>query len=169
MGVRVHVRRIGRRIAWALAACAVAAACDRIRDRWKPNTFEAEYIAAEEYRHLALLHVTVGEGRSARELRGSDFTTAGYGTPHSELLEVPSSGQLPIRVALVSAAGDTLASARLEFVLRPAHTYWVTVRAGGARPTGMCIGRVTAAPISPGKAGDSLFVTGGGMPRGAMC
>lgn len=133
-----------------------------------PSTLEAFYAGTGAYADRALLRVVVGAGPRARELLGQNFTPVRDGTARSGALEVPGSGELPVRVALVGATGDTLATARVVLTLHPNWSYDIMAQAGGRRREGMCVGRITAVPIRADGA-DTLFVIAGGLPKGAMC
>jgi hypothetical protein len=132
------------------------------------STFEAFYSGTGSYSNQTLLRMVVGAGSSARELLGRNFTPIREGMSRSGPLEIPGSGELPLRVALVGATGDTLATVRVMLTLHPNWNYGVMAQAGGRRLEGMCIGRVTAAPIRPDGT-DTLFVMADGLPKGAMC
>ena len=154
----------------AFLSCVMSSACWQSQESEPPNTLELTYSGVGAYRDPRLLHVVLDEGPNGRHLSGGEFTTTRYLTPHSQMLEVPSTGLLPLRVLLVSLSGDTLASARIALPLRPAHRYGLSVRAGGPRPEGICVGKITAVPIVRGDvATETLFVSTAGLPRDAMC
>lgn len=160
---------------WLLAVALVALACTPAQKPVvseappvAPSTLETLYSGTGNYTDRALLRMIVGVGPGARELLGRDFTPTGDGMSHSVVLEVPGSGELPVRVALVGATGDTLATARVVLALHSNWSYGIMTQAGGRRLEGMCVGRVTAVPIRPDGV-DTLFVMSGGLPKGAMC
>lgn len=139
------------------------------------GTFIAFYgsQSGEQFAYLPLVRISLGTGAAARELSGRDVSDPALGAPHTELLEVPATGVLPVRVALVTAAGDTLASTQVTYDLRPSYHHSVTVRVAPRRLSGVglvCAGKTTALPLpSMGGAADSLFVSTHSMPAGAIC
>ncbi|MCU0635299.1 MAG: hypothetical protein MUE41_10550 [Gemmatimonadaceae bacterium] len=123
-------------------------------------------------RDAALYRVELTAGTRTHRLVGSSFTTTRYGTPHSERLPLPDAGDLRIRVAVVTAAGDTLSEVRASLTLLAEHRYGVNIRVGGSRPIGACVGTVMQAPLrQPGTpaAAETLWVAYAGLPRGAIC
>ena len=79
----------------------------------------------------------------------------------------PRYGERPIHAVLLSPAGDTLASTAFTQRFRRGHRHWVAAVVGGGRPVGSCIGGLTVAPLRGGA--DTLFVTYGSLPDGAVC
>jgi hypothetical protein len=91
-----------------------------------------------------------GFAESRKEVRGSRY------------------GDVPIRATLLTAAGDTLASVAFDQRFELDHAHWVVARVGQRRPIGHCIGTLTVAPLR-GASSDTLFVTYGRIPDGAIC
>lgn len=84
----------------------------------------------------------------------------------------PQYGDVPVSVALLTTAGDTLAAVRLVQGYQRGYDHWLVATVGTDRPRGMCIGEIVAMPLRPaGSAagGDSLFVDYGRIPKGAIC
>ena len=80
----------------------------------------------------------------------------------------PRYGDVPVRAVLLTAAGDTLASVAFTQRFQRDHAHWVVARVGRNRPIGHCIGTLTVAPLL-GASSDTLFVTYGSIPDGAIC
>ena len=83
-------------------------------------------------------------------------------------LRAPGFGTQLVEVALVGAAGDTLAAATFPQDFQRHSQHWVTGLVGPRRPIGACVGSVAIAPVRGG-ANDTLFVMYGGLPDGAFC
>jgi hypothetical protein len=79
----------------------------------------------------------------------------------------PRYGEVPVRVALLAAAGDTLGSAAFSQLFQRDHAHWVVALVGMLRPRGHCIGELAVIPVR-GTA-DTLFVMYGSIPEGAVC
>ena len=77
-------------------------------------------------------------------------------------------GDVPVRATLLTTAGDTLASVAFDQQFERDHAHWVVARVGRIRPIGHCIGTLMLAPL-PGASSDTLFVTYGSIPEGAIC
>lgn len=131
------------------------------------------------YRDSSLVRVTLGEGRNARQIEGRRFRSGqdsvnGYDpTPHLGPIPVATHGTLPIRVDLVSSAGDTLSTLHASLQLQPRYDYGITIFAGySRRPETMCTVETYAAPMRNGlrsRAADSMFVLISGLPVDAVC
>jgi hypothetical protein len=136
------------------------------------NTFEVLYAGREPF-VPALLTVDVHWRGGGTHLEGASFTTKRYGTPHSELLDVPSDGPLEVQAQLVSARGDTLAQVAGTLRLEADFTYGAGIDASPEAPVGVCVSIADRAPLrDPGSGeltGDTLFLTLGGLPRGSIC
>jgi len=168
-------------VAWsiALAACGGPNRGERTSGSRAPDTpragattFEASYHGSGVYADLSLVRIVVGERPVLRRLAERDFTTAVYGTPHSGRFEVPGRGTLPVQVALVTAAGDTLAAARVVFQLEPDYRFGLGLVTGRERPIGPCAGSALAVPIRGSdarRAADTLFIMHSALPNGAVC
>ena len=83
-------------------------------------------------------------------------------------VRAPRYGDVPVRATLLTAAGDTLASVAFGQSFRRDHAHWVLAHVGRRRPIGHCIGTLLVAPLR-GADSDTLFVTYGGIPEGAIC
>ena len=77
-------------------------------------------------------------------------------------------GDVPVRATLLTAAGDTLASVTFDQRFERDHAHWVVARVGQRRPIGHCIGTLMVAPLRSAGS-DTLFVTYGRIPDGAIC
>lgn len=131
------------------------------------------------YRDSGLVRITLDEGGNARHIEKRSFSSgqdpvSGYDpTPHAGPIPVGTHGTLPIRIDLVSPAGDTLSTVHAHLRLRPRYRFSATIFAGYApRPQTMCMVETYAAPIRtslPSGSADSLFVLIGGLPVGAVC
>lgn len=115
------------------------------------------------------LRVVVGDATS-RPLSGEDFYSPDGGPLTSEQLVVAAQGELPVRVALLGASGDTLATIRVVLTLAPGYRLSTGIPIGRTRPFGHCVGPIAAAPLRPSAGGsDTLFVDVGGTPVNAVC
>jgi hypothetical protein len=83
-------------------------------------------------------------------------------------LDAPRYGTVPVRVALVDAAGDTLATTAFSQRFRLGEHHWIAGLVGARRPFGHCIGTLAVAPPRRGGA-DTLFVMYGSIREGAIC
>jgi hypothetical protein len=167
--------------AWsvALAACGGPNRGERTSASRAPDTprtgaptLEVSYDGSGAYADRSLVRIVVGERPVLRRLLGRDFTTAVYGTPHSGRFEVPSRGTLPVHVALVTTAGDTLAAARVVLQLEPDYRFGLGLVTGRERPIGPCAGSALAVPIrgpAAHRAVDTLFIMQAALPNGAIC
>lgn len=118
---------------------------------------------------LANLRIRMEGPDGARSLGPQDFQMTRYAIPHTPKLETTTSGDLAVSISLVTTA-DTIARADLSLPLRSNWEWGVAIRIGGANPQGVCFGcsDILAVPIAaPAPAGDSMFVSFGGHPRGA--
>lgn len=80
----------------------------------------------------------------------------------------PRYGDVPVRVALLAASGDTMAAVEFTQGFQRDHNHWVSGIVGHRRPLGHCIGALVAAPLRNMES-DSLFVLYGAIPEGADC
>ncbi len=91
------------------------------------------------------------------------------GTPYAETqVVVPQYGSVPVHATLLNATGQTLATVQFSQEFRRGETHWITATVGTARPIGFCIGTLAVAPLNAAGS-DSLFVTYGSIPDGAVC
>ena len=91
------------------------------------------------------------------------------GTPYAETQVVaPRYGSVPVQATLLTASGQTLASVQFSQDFRRGETHWITATVGTARPIGFCIGTLAVAPLNAAGS-DTLFVTYGSIPDGAVC
>jgi hypothetical protein len=136
------------------------------------NTFEVVYAGREPF-VPALLSVEVQWVGGSAHLEGASFTTKRYGTPHSDLLDVPAGGPLLVQAQLVAPSGDTLARVKGRLTLEPDFTYGAGIDASSEAPVGVCVSIADRAPLRDPQSGeltgDTLFLTLGGLPRGAIC
>lgn len=88
--------------------------------------------------------------------------------PTERTIRGPRFGSTPVRVALMSSAGDTLAAVAFSQEFRRGENHWVAGLTGSHRPIGICIGALAAAPLH-GSDTDTLFVMYGNIPEGAIC
>jgi hypothetical protein len=136
------------------------------------NTFEVVYGGHEPF-VPALLTVDVQWRGGGAHLEGASFTTKRYGTPHSERIDVPSTGPLEVQAQLVSPSGDTLAQVAGSLRLEADFTYGAGIEATPEAPVGVCVSIADRAPLrdpATGElTGDTLFLTLGGLPRGSIC
>lgn len=79
----------------------------------------------------------------------------------------PRYGTVPVRVVLFAPEGDTLATAEFTQDFARGHLHWVSGNLLRERPVGHCTGEIAAVPLRTGT--DSLFVTYGSIPNGAIC
>ncbi len=80
----------------------------------------------------------------------------------------PRYGEVPLRVALLAAPGDTMAAMEFNQNFQRGHNHWVSGIVGQRRPLGHCIGTLVAAPLRNMES-DSLFVMYGRIREGADC
>jgi hypothetical protein len=80
----------------------------------------------------------------------------------------PRYGDVPVRVTLLAASGDTLATAAYTQRFERDHDHWVAAMVGAERPVGHCIGTLSVVPLrTAGR--DTLFLMHGRIPKGAIC
>lgn len=77
-------------------------------------------------------------------------------------------GKMPVRVALLTPGGDTLAALQITQLLERDHAHWVGAEVSIWRPQGHCVGEVAATPLRPPRP-DTLFVMYGRLSHGAIC
>ena len=100
-----------------------------------------------------------------------------WGTPvtPTRRIQGPRYGDVPVRVAVTTDDGDTLAT--MEFIQRFARDnhHWVSAVVGLRRPEGHCIGTLEVAPLPAGALSvapdvqDTLFLMHGNIPKGVIC
>lgn len=76
-------------------------------------------------------------------------------------------GEGPVAVTLI-AGDDTIAHGEFSVELKRDHDHWVDADIGRHRPAGFCFGEAAALPLR-GSATDTMFVTYGSLPNGAIC
>jgi hypothetical protein len=92
----------------------------------------------------------------------------GYGAGGASVsVRGPRYGERPIHAALLAPAGDTLGSVAFTQRFHRWHRHWVAAVIGTSRPVGSCVGELVVAPVRGGA--DTLFVTYGSLPDGAVC
>lgn len=117
-----------------------------------------------------VLRVTIG----SREV-SLTFSERGAGSGVSRKIRGPRYGEVPVRVALFSAEGDSLAAVAFTQEFERDNDHWVSAIIGTYRPGGFCIGEldVVALPVGAfpesGTVQDTLFVMHGRIPKGAIC
>jgi hypothetical protein len=107
-----------------------------------------------------VLHVTAF-GRLVKLTGRSD------GVRIEEEVEPRHAGPQEVRVRLVSADGETIASTQHRLVFEPGNSHWIAMVVGRHRPIGHCIGNLTVVPTSLPT--DTVFVMHGRIPHGAIC
>lgn len=107
------------------------------------------------------LRVDLG-GRSVA-LRPGDYGAGGA----SVSVRGPRYGERPVHAALLAPTGDTLGSVAFTQRFHRGHRHWVAAVIGTSGPVGSCIGGLVVAPVRGGA--DTLFVTYGSLPDGAVC
>ena len=80
----------------------------------------------------------------------------------------PRYGEVPVRVTLLAASGDTLTAVHFSQRFQRDHQHWLSALVGRHRPVGHCIGSLAASPLGAGAA-DTLFVMYGSIPEDAIC
>jgi hypothetical protein len=90
------------------------------------------------------------------------------GPPRSTDVRGRQYGLVPVRVALLTTDGASLAAVEFSQQFERDRNHWVAARLGQHRPLGHCIGTLVAAPLRQGGA-DTLFVMYGSLPEGAIC
>lgn len=69
---------------------------------------------------------------------------------------------------LFTSGGDSVVTVSLSQEYKSGNDYWVDVSVRQTRPIGFCAGPYIMTPLAPGSP-DTLFVSSGGMPTGAVC
>ena len=135
----------------------------------------AYYAQAPAFSDPSPLRVRLGL-TPAVHLRGGDLAPIEAGPwLQSPKVPVPASGALPVLVAYVTPAGDTLARSTHTLALAAGYGYGVTIHAGGRNPAAdgpsICGGKPHAIAVRrPGALrADSLYISIGGLPHGAVC
>lgn len=82
-------------------------------------------------------------------------------------VRLPRYGEVPVRVALLTVAGDTLGAVEFSQRFQSDHEHWAVAHVGVRRPVGFCTGAVAASPLRA--SADTLFVMYGSIPKGAIC
>lgn len=111
-------------------------------------------------------YTTPATVRVAIEDASVDLVTPG---PHPNGGVVTSRfGSYPVRVALIGAARDTLATAMVAGTFQRDYTHGVLVLIARARPIGFCLGTASVAAVK-GSPGDTLYAYFNSLPNGAVC
>ena len=131
------------------------------------SSFTVHYNAVPGFPDASWLIVTVGEGERAQQVVPRQRPD---GLPQLETIAVPDEGEMPVSVVARNAAGDTLARVAIRLYLVPEYAYWIVLEGRTyGRPTGRCVGPVTAVPLRrTGTPPESLFVWTGAIMRGAI-
>lgn len=117
-----------------------------------------------------VLQVTIG-GRQVN----LPFSDGVAGAKVLKRIRGPRYGDVPVRVALVSPQGDSLAAVTFRQDFERDNNHWVSVLVGTYRPQGFCIGVLEVIPLRanafPESAAvqDTLFVMHGRIPKDAIC
>lgn len=131
------------------------------------STFTVHYNATLGAPDVAWLNVTVGEAAQTRLVvpRGHPGSSSQF-----ETIDVPGKGEMPVAVVARNTAGDIIARVAIRLHLIPDYAYWIVLQGHThTRPTGRCIGNVTAVPLLwTGSPPESLFVWTGSIGRGAI-
>lgn len=77
-------------------------------------------------------------------------------------------GNVPVRVMLLTASGDSVAAVSFFQDFHRGYQHWVAALVGPQRPLGICTGAVVASPLTVGNT-DTLFVMYGNIPDDAVC
>lgn len=108
------------------------------------------------------LHADIGGQRV-------EVASNGPGGPRADReVRGPRYGTVPVKVALVTASGDTTAKVEFSQDFERDHNHWVSGHVSQQRPVGHCIGTLIVTPLANAPA-DSLFVMYGAIPQGAIC
>lgn len=97
------------------------------------STLTLSFRGRGPYRELRAIRIKIGQGKSARHLTGADFNITRPGDKalrSTARLFLPSSGRMPIQVALVAGMRDTIGVVRTDLELRPGHAYGLNILAG---------------------------------------
>lgn len=119
---------------------------------------------------VPVLRVTIGWRQVDLPFRARD---AGAGV--AKQIRGPRYGTVPVRVALISADGDSLAAVAFTQEFARDHNHWVSAIIGTYRPDGFCIGELDVVPLpvgafpESGTVPDTLFVMHGRIPKNAIC
>ena len=86
----------------------------------------------------------------------------------ARMVVAPRAAPLPVSVVLMTPAGDTLATTQFTHEFSRGADHWVTAFVGRNREPYFCEGVVTRTPLIH-TLSDTLFVTHGSLPHGAVC
>jgi hypothetical protein len=154
-------RHVRVRPAVAALALLVAAACDDGPGANRPPLAVSVTLSA----------ATLVPPTFVAEVGGVRVRTTARAVPQMPAevqVRAPRLGEVPARVALLGAAGDTLAAATFTHRFERGARHWISGWVGTRRPVGLCLGWVVATPLR-GSTPDSLFVSYGWLPEGAVC
>ena len=155
--------RYGRLPATIITIAALAiAACSGLFDSDEP-TFSVGFELEHALPVPTVLHADIGR----RNIRIT-APEPGLGRPRSTLVRGARAGAVPVRLSIVTTSGDTLATMQFSQELQRNNDHWVTAQIGRQRPFGFCFGEASATPLRSDNT-DTLFVTAGGLQRGAIC
>ena len=158
----------GRRISLALGSL-ILLGCTGLFEPDEPDISASAYLQRSSAVTLPTVRVEIGNRRAQLS---PAHTSASQATAK---IRGVSFGEVPTRVLLLSASGDSLAAAEFTHRIERRHQHWVSALIGPQRPLGHCIGTLIATPVrADSSAGtslgnDTLFVTYGSLPRGSIC
>ncbi|HUE95699.1 MAG TPA: hypothetical protein VMN39_03520 [Longimicrobiaceae bacterium] len=148
--------------ALALTALVLAlAGCSSIFGPERPEVSIALY-SAVGYDRLGRFEVDIG-GRLFRFQADDEV---------SRKVDAPEAGLLSVQVRLMGTGTDTLAAAEFSQRFSEGSEHWIVGRLGLQRPLGHCIGQLIVVPLPPAAdapQADTLFLTHGSIPEGAVC
>ena len=126
--------------------------------------------SAEEFPGLQL---TVLDAIETRVFVLADLKSAGSEQFRSDDFPVASDGIARINVEL-SLDGETVASGGREIELKPGFDWGIGLfrQVGNPTDTCFCCGTALQLAVAPGferESGDSVWLTVGGLPKGAVC
>jgi hypothetical protein len=156
-----HVRYLGLRHAAMVGGMVAIVGCSDLFDLSGPAitvSFDVQPVVATAF----VLRSDIGGRRvelAADPARGGHATIEARGERY---------GNVPVRVTMLTAAGDSVATMWFSQEFQRGYHHWVAARVGPQRPVGLCVGTALAAPVSAGSA-DSVYVMYGGIPDGAVC
>jgi hypothetical protein len=154
------------------SSCVVTLAVGLLTACSDGSTLQVSYSAVDAYADPALLTVDLLWPGGGRHLDGRRFTTTTeFGTPHSQVLDVPTGGQLQVRAYLTSA-NDTLAQVAGTLTLQPNYGYGASLLVGPTGSESFCSSVADRAPVlgpSAAVTSDTLFLELSGLQEGAIC
>ena len=171
-GMSTPCRRMARRTAAALGALLVIG-CTRAPQPPPPVSPNRAPIRVSVWLERPAIDTPVFRvnlGQQSVEVRAREPSSV----PAATVVAGVPLGDRPVRAALVSSGGDTLAVVEFTMRVHEDHQHWITASVQRRRPSGLCIGHLTVAPLAAPRAGeasrgDTLFVSFGSIPANAEC